>query len=49
MDQKDRPQSLPKVELDMAATTKEGPLKLLDLPLDVLKCIIKEVGDCRIS
>lgn len=26
-----------------AARSKDGPLELLDLPLDVLKCIIKEV------
>lgn len=26
-----------------AARNKDGPLELLDLPLDILKCIIKEV------
>jgi len=26
-----------------AARRKDGPLELLDLPLDILKCIIKEV------
>lgn len=26
-----------------AARSRDGPLELLDLPLDILKCIIKEV------
>ena len=27
----------------LALRRKDGPLELLDLPLDILKCIIKEV------
>ena len=33
-------------EAEWAAVTKSTPLKLLDLPVDVLKVIIREVSYC---